>query len=635
MRHLTKGSTTIDIRLNEEKFYFPGELIKGVVVVHPKHPTKTNHIRLTFSGEVHISVKDKETFNLFQKTEILPVSTHGKAQVLEAKQHTFPFEFAVPDDLPSTMEFGKRKTYIRYRLTAIHDRPMVPESLCAKADYTVPILELVDVDLPRYTKPQEQTMDFVPPKSKPGQQCQLKTSIPRFGYTRGDLVKPTILLNHYERFVRKGAIKVDLVRIVDIKTSRNTLTKEDVLKSMEHDANIIGPYNFSQAFHPQLLIPTSTPPTVKYKEKIIEVQYRIRIRLYMTGKKTAHETQLVEMPIVIGTWPKATLPIDDDDDYDSQEGPMLSDEESDEEDDQKSVLSIPPPPQPTQSRSSTFATPQQAHRRTPSISLQSTPSASTITLTLQNTHIGNSNGVVRSDSNASRSSNRSRGSVASWRSSQSWDRSPTLSRNTSACTNITNPETSMYNGRNLVVSAGSQTYINRTPSTPEFGSAINNMATAPPPPQPYYYDSSSYMQQQHQAYQYQQQQQQQRYDYAGMSNSSVPTHVLQPLSTNNTVVAASSSTSSSASPRSPISPSTTTTTTNKMPHRNYNYDFYDDSEPASTFSPPRPTTHSSYQPSTLSSDDSDDSDDEGDLLRIIEKKKKQAERERRANMYKY
>lgn len=62
---------------------------------------------------------------------------------------------------------------------------MVPESLCAKADYTVPILELVDVDLPRYTKPQEQTMDFVPPKSKPGQQCQLKTSIPRFGYTRG------------------------------------------------------------------------------------------------------------------------------------------------------------------------------------------------------------------------------------------------------------------------------------------------------------------------------------------------------------------------------------------------------------------------------------------------------------------
>ena len=30
MRHLTKGnSKTIDIRLNEEKFYFPGETIKG------------------------------------------------------------------------------------------------------------------------------------------------------------------------------------------------------------------------------------------------------------------------------------------------------------------------------------------------------------------------------------------------------------------------------------------------------------------------------------------------------------------------------------------------------------------------------------------------------------------------------
>ncbi|KAJ8661161.1 hypothetical protein O0I10_002908 [Lichtheimia ornata] len=332
----------------------------------------------------------------------------------------------------------------------------------------------------------------------------------------------------------------------------------------------------------------------------------------MTGKKSAHETQLVEMPIVIGTWPKAALPIDDDDDYDLQEGPMLSDEESDEEDDQRNrsyqchhlLNPLNHDHQHLQHHNKLIDVHHPFRCNRP---LQHLPS-----LTLQNTHIGNSNGVVRSDSNASRSSNRSRGSVASWRSSQSWDRSPTLSRNTSACTNITNPETSMYNGRNLVVSAGSQTYINRTPSTPEFGSAINTMATAPPPPQPYYYDSSSYMQQQqqHHAYQYQQQQ---RYDYAGISNPSVPTHVLQPLST-----------------------------TNNTPFHYYQQDAAQklqpltyDSEPGFDFSPPRPTTHSSYQPSTLSSDDSDDSDDEGDLLRIIEKKKKQAERERRANMYKY
>lgn len=40
MRHLTKGSTTIDIRLNEEKFYFPGELIKGI----DQHTTKQHEL---------------------------------------------------------------------------------------------------------------------------------------------------------------------------------------------------------------------------------------------------------------------------------------------------------------------------------------------------------------------------------------------------------------------------------------------------------------------------------------------------------------------------------------------------------------------------------------------------------------
>ena len=63
---------------------------------------------------------------------------------------------------------------------------MVPESLCSKAEYTVPILEFVDVQSPLYNKVQEEALDFALPQlSKRHRQCQLRVSMPRFGFTRG------------------------------------------------------------------------------------------------------------------------------------------------------------------------------------------------------------------------------------------------------------------------------------------------------------------------------------------------------------------------------------------------------------------------------------------------------------------
>ncbi|KAG2224634.1 hypothetical protein INT45_007879 [Circinella minor] len=680
MRHLTKGnSKTIDIRLNEEKFYFPGETIKGVVTVHPKSPTKTNHITLRFTGEVFLSIKDKETIILFQKTETIAVANDGaKTHVLDAKQHNYDFEFVVPDDLPSAMEFGKRKARIRYMLTAIHDRPMVPESLCAKSEYTVPILEFVDVQSPQYNKIQEQMLDFVIPQllpSKKHSQCQLKVSMPKFGFTRGDLVKLSIVFNHYEPFTREKSLKVDLIRKVDIRTNKNTFGKEDVLKSVEHDINIIGPYNFSQAINSQILIPTSTPPSIRYKDKVIDIHYKIVVRLYL-GKRKLRESQCLEMPIVIGTWPKADVPIDDDDDDDDYYGEIHVMSDSDDDDDfirRDSDFSLPPP-QPTQSKSSTTTYQARGHQRNISSSMLSIGSASTVTLTLRNTHISDTQkqqgNVVRSDSNASHSSRRSQGSERSWRSSQSYEpRSPTLSRNTSASTNLTTPDGyyssngNSNGGRNMIVAAGTQTYINRSSSTPDL---LNNPPIPPPAASPSgavypmrptintpptttsptinntitttinnntnpnirtsYYDATSnfeYQQQQYPRTTYQQQQQYQsgQNEY-NSTPSNVPTHVLQPLpssSTNNNYGYTNNN-------RSPVNNNNTVSqTTPRMPHRNYDYSYYDDL----TDSEPETNNNHNNQIS-LSSDDSDDSDDDGDLLRIIEKKKKQEERARRA-----
>lgn len=83
--------------------------------MHPKSPTKTNHIRLTFAGEVFLNIKEKESISLFEKTELIQVSdAPGKTHVLEAKEYTFLFEFQVPDglDLPSSMEVRKEYFFL-------------------------------------------------------------------------------------------------------------------------------------------------------------------------------------------------------------------------------------------------------------------------------------------------------------------------------------------------------------------------------------------------------------------------------------------------------------------------------------------------------------------------------------------
>lgn len=120
---------------------------------------------------------------------------------------------------------------------------MVPESLCSKVSYSVPILELVDVTKMPFIKPQEKSMDILLPGAKYNKKCQTTGSMPRFGYTRGNLNKKytyivgegklthlfsslgeilplKVVINHFESFNKPNALEVELVRTLEIRTQR-------------------------------------------------------------------------------------------------------------------------------------------------------------------------------------------------------------------------------------------------------------------------------------------------------------------------------------------------------------------------------------------------------------------------------
>ncbi|KAI8331645.1 hypothetical protein BD560DRAFT_494119 [Blakeslea trispora] len=577
----------IDIRLEEEKFYFPGETIKGFVIVHPKSAIKVNSVQLKFYGEVFINLKEKEYNTLFEKTlalSVYPNSTVPRQTTLDASEHSFSFEFIVPknSDLPSSMEFGK-KGHVRYTINAILDRPLIPESLCPKADYTVSLLEYIDIEQPQFRMPQEKSQDIMLSKAKYNQKCMLRASMPRLGFTRGDIVPLKVIIDHFTSFERKNGVTVDLIRTVEIRTTRHTVFKETTLKSTPHDIDTS--QHQQQMISCQILIPTSTPPSIRYKDKVLRFHYKVRISAYF-GKK---ESCTLDLPIVIGTWPRAAVPIDDDDDEQYKEDDLglqldssiMTDEDEHILDDDDSVRTSSVD-DPSSVRNSSNMSYKPANTREEAF-------------------------VARSDSVTSRASNHS---TSSHHSTRSWEHhyyyhhhqpppsqppqlnnSYGLSRNTSQCTTVSSPDRlpSYYNNNfhGNGHHRSSSIYSNEYPASQRNSLGYNQrlsmaslppIVTQPPPPQSpqYRYPPIS------------------RYgtrleDEAPsiILEHDVPTHILEPIS-------------------------------------------FSTPTPTPTPSIPPPSTDIETAMDELSVNDSssslEDSDDEDDLLAIIERKKKREQK---------
>lgn len=374
---------------------------------------------------------------------------------------------------------------------------------------------------------------------------------------------------------------------------RNTFDGEDILKSNKFDLNIIGPYNFAQSITGQLLLRT-TPPTIQYKEKLLRINYKIRVHVFGDSKKSPICT--VEQSIVVGTWPRADIPIDDDDDEDiiHQMGEVMISDENDDDDGfyyseidtkRNSTLSVSP----------------------------STINGYTIT-----------SPVKRKGSAGSHTSNHSLNSSTSWRSSVSTE--PRVNTNLQdPFHRNTHPSMMSFNG-----------YLNRSSSTPDL------LANSPVSPTPQlqsrtpvmnphrtsYYDHTSghrstnsiHMSPIHTSFGFSPVEQQHRRVgsdefnfYAGNipnytvppapQDPDVPNHTLQPLSSSEPVEMPSPTT-----PLSQLTPPPPYTPVQLQPHV---------LEPVNT------------QMGTLVSESEDDDSDDDDLFAIIEKKKKREERELR------
>ncbi|OZJ06050.1 hypothetical protein BZG36_01148 [Bifiguratus adelaidae] len=446
-----KENPNFYIAIEEERYYFPGENIKGKLHVKLSKPTKSSAIRITFTGEVILNVKEKQNFRLFhEELEVLRQAEEASANgsdgsstvTLDGKDHEFSFEFAVPDDphLPSHCELFK-DAKVLYIMRAILERPFVPDTMSSRAELNIPVLQRIDVDDVRYSRGLIGYKDFPwadqdvrdPRNFKRG---VIKVSIPKSGYVRGQPIPVNIsthLLPPIEPRTSKGLL-ISLHRVAIFRTRANTshTTRLSIKDVQVNPQTILS----SPTITEQLLIPTHTPPSIEaelHSFRMMSVRYEIVIRLDLDSperkrthnplKKAAgtHNKYLAEIiiPVTVGTYPFATLLIDDDDDNWTEEMSTLSltttgDEPLDGN--HGSDASLVPHPFPTTSSG------QPNSRQRPHIEGRKSGS--------NNTSAQSS--IMRSDSQVSISSQSSEKSRKSWNSNGSLGRQTSTSTTRSA-----------------------------------------------------------------------------------------------------------------------------------------------------------------------------------------------------------
>ncbi|CAO3620705.1 unnamed protein product [Cunninghamella blakesleeana] len=295
--------------------------IIGEVVLDLDKPTKTNCICVTLNGEVY---SDGSTTTVLSETWYLATSPEndGKPYILEAQQHHFPFEFTIPTSgvLPSAVQISPSIS-VKYTLTAYHDRPYVFfEKFGAQVKQDIRILERIDITQPEYCakgRVYDESQVF---GSNDPRKVQSSVVLPRYAIVRGDILPIEISIKHYKSITQEEGIKLYLIRrVYDGKNKRKLLERKSI-KSSILGINIPDEStSFGQEIKTKLLIPSITPPTIEHNN--LKIEYSLRVVVNINGENNKHQENYVnlESSIIIGTYPKPDLCIDDDDDEEEVE----------------------------------------------------------------------------------------------------------------------------------------------------------------------------------------------------------------------------------------------------------------------------------------------------------------------------
>ncbi|ORZ15215.1 hypothetical protein BCR42DRAFT_416634 [Absidia repens] len=333
MKHFATESA-LTLLLDEHKYYFRGDHVKGRLVIHPSTKSqKFAGIRLTFYCLVktYINSKKKDHHYFFKHVYPLPL----QPRILKVgKTYTYPFDFILPTEiaLPSCTESDTNSGgIIEYVIKATMERsspewPSVPTT----TSLHVPVLERLNVSQTKFLEPvwDSVTWDSTETTNTHQQdedsndthvdQAELSASIPHQGYIRGQKIPVTVDIRHFQPYQKTKGLTISLIRCTRVLCKEKAyLLPPTIISSAKVDIDV--KKTSGQTITQSLLIPRHISPTINLNARLLQVDYRIEVRANLNPQDHHHHSIVApwttvpdlgcmyfELPVVIGTLPFST-----------------------------------------------------------------------------------------------------------------------------------------------------------------------------------------------------------------------------------------------------------------------------------------------------------------------------------------
>ncbi|RMZ97900.1 arrestin domain-containing 3-like [Brachionus plicatilis] len=290
----------------ETPIFSGGETLKGVLRLSVNERLKINSVKLRIKGKAKVqwthgeaTYRDKEKY--IDETLFFMKKDPGKDLFIESENYTFPFQFKLPENLPTSFEHLNGR--IRYSIKGTVD---IPWAIDKHTEQSFSVLSHVDLnnystlDQP-YGVSTRKVLCCGPCSSKP---ISVSFIVLKTGFVPGEHIYFDVEVeNRTKREVKK--IKVVLMQNLTFQAKKRFHNCTRKVTSMEFRQKIDA--KKTEVFkNMKMLIPSISPSTMGCSS-LIDVSYELFLNFDATGLSVSSD---LNIPIQIGTMPvrKAKMP---------------------------------------------------------------------------------------------------------------------------------------------------------------------------------------------------------------------------------------------------------------------------------------------------------------------------------------
>ena len=295
--------------------FFPGETVRGAVVIQLEESLEAKAVVLKFLGKAHWHNDDDSEAShgrgyLFNN-EITLVSPQLQKResniILDSGKHSFPFEFILPSELPTSYrhhyDIQHWEAWISYTIEAVIQRKFYERNDTYSLEFRVQEERNLNLmpDLNEYSE----VLSEKNVRSFFGFSYGLsyvKLSVPKRGYYLGDIIDATVYIDHAAYTNQTKEVTLELVRETSYLTSKDkprkttSLTIKKSLLQESLQANTM--YKCSDF----LSVPMDLTPDVYVKDCL-----QIKYFLLLTVRQLTARNITCRLPLIIVKRPESEM----------------------------------------------------------------------------------------------------------------------------------------------------------------------------------------------------------------------------------------------------------------------------------------------------------------------------------------